>query len=238
MNTRWRPSNNQKGSTYVLEPCLNWINYKPDRNCSNCGYRCLNYENPHYNRIHLKQEERNEDTKIHNDKSCNHIFCTYLTIIIAVQSCISNFLNNVVNGEKIADENKIDENGEKNVFDSDEEISNKTVKDIVSQECEDNSQSTDTHKDYFADEDKCTFFWFMNWVDVIPCSKVIFKTVPTELMATRTSHMRTPSCLFNGNLAFWAFVCQKEKINKTNKTFEVPTCRRDKNCITFWTFLL
>jgi hypothetical protein len=111
------------------------------------------------------------------------------------------------------------------------------VEDVIAQEGENDAQYADSHEDDLADEDEGTLSWLVYWIDVVSDIEVVLQTVPAELVTTGTGHMWTSRCFLDGNLTFGAFVCQKQKVNKTYKSFEIPTCRRDEYRIAFRTFL-
>ncbi len=57
-------------------------------------------------------------------------------------------------------------------------------------------------------------------------------------MTTGTGHVRTTCCFLNRNLTFRTLTCQKNKVNITQETFDVPISLRNQYCLTLGTFLI
>ena len=56
----------------------------------------------------------------------------------------------------------------------------------------------------------------MHRVYVVGRGIVVLQTVPAELMATGTRHVRTSRCFLYGYLAFGAFASEEEEVDETN----------------------
>jgi len=98
------------------------------------------------------------------------------------------------------------------------------MEDIVAKEGEYNPWQAHCHEQDFANKDKGALARFMNRVDVVPWSIVVFEAEPTELMTTWACHVWTTCRFFDWNLALGALVCQKQKIDEPNYSLKVESC--------------
>jgi hypothetical protein len=91
----------------------------------------------------------------------------------------------------------------------------------IAEEGQEHAGDADGSEDYFTDEDRGALFGFMYGVYIAFCRVVVFETIPTELVAAGTRHMRTSGCFFDWNLTLGALVRQKQEIDKTYHCFYI-----------------
>lgn len=60
----------------------------------------------------------------------------------------------MVDNQEVANDDEIDKNGQKQIFDRNEEIPYTQMDDFIAEEGEDDTYETNRHKDDFTDEDK------------------------------------------------------------------------------------